>query len=304
MKIRKKEPPLTKFQMAPYTDGALANVCWSPDTTDRISDKVGPHVHSFYEIVFIESGSGSHVINGERIEAGPGQLFLLGPGSSHDPVLLQTAAIWVFIFNAHALDAEGWEGAIHTTSGRTLDAAYSLLRAVHADERRHLAFRIPAGGRPGLSAVLRRMQGGNASRRARGGGGVKATRDLLLIDLLRRHDARRPAEVGQRHPMVARAMDFIDDNFRRAIGLLDIAKHVGRSPAYLTNLVSCHTGRPVMAWLSDRRLVEARNLILTSPKSVQEVSEAVGYENISHFSHMFKRKYGDSPANWRGKIQR
>ncbi len=304
MTSRKPKELLTKLQMAAYTGGSLANVCWSPDTTDRIADHVSPHVHSFYEIVFIESGSGSHIVNGDRVDVGPGDLFLLGPGSSHDPLRLETAAIWVFIFNSQALDVDSWEGAIHAMKAQPLDTAHSLLRAVHADEKRHLRWHISESDRPMIASLLRRIKDENVGKRHDWEKLIKLTLELLLIELERRRVAERSDKAGMGHPIVALTMDFIDANFRKPIGLRDIAKHVGRSPAYLTNLVTSYTGRPVMAWLIDRRLVEARTLILTSSQSVREVSESVGYLSQSHFSQMFRRKYGDSPTNWRGKLLR
>jgi mannose-6-phosphate isomerase-like protein (cupin superfamily) len=120
MKDAKSRLTIEKLRMGAYTDGSLANVCWSPDTEDLIADKIGPHVHSFYEVVFIESGYGRHTINGDRIEVSPGQLYVLAPGTSHDPTQLQSASIWVFIFNLQVLDAQGWGGSVFA-SGRTAD---------------------------------------------------------------------------------------------------------------------------------------------------------------------------------------
>lgn len=288
--------------MGAYADGSLANVCWTPETREIIADRVRPHVHSFYEIVFVVSGSGSHVINGERIEANAGDLFLFAPGSCHDPALLQTTTVWVFIFNLQALDAHGWGGAIHTKSGHTLGASHALLRDLHTEERKHMLIRIPRAARREISRIFRCILTENFEKQVGWERAIAAHLDLLLVNLRRRHLKAPSLGVRQFHPVVAQVMDFIDVNFRRPIGLTDIARHVGRSPAYLTNLVNLHTGRPAKAWLSDRRLVEAGSLILTSGKSVEQIADSLGYESMRHFSHMFKRKYGDSPMQWRSRL--
>jgi len=290
---------MQKLRMGVYADGSLANVCWSPDTEDLIADKVRPHLHSFYEVVFVESGFGHHMVNGHHIEVSPGQLFILAPGSTHDPRQLQSASIWVFIFNLQVLDAQGWGGAVFSSGGKALGAAHSLLRAVHAEEKQYLVFNIPAGERAGISVLFKRIKEENAEKHDGWEETINSCLNLLLIDLMRRHLKIPVLKARQPHPVVAHAMDFIDLNFRSPILLKDIAKHVDRSPAYLTSLVNIRTGRPAMAWLSDRRLFAARNLLLTSSKSVQQISAAVGYDNMRHFSSMFKRKYGDSPMSWR-----
>ena len=299
MKDAKSRLTIEKLRMGAYTDGSLANVCWSPDTEDLIADKIGPHVHSFYEVVFIESGYGRHTINGDRIEVSPGQLYVLAPGTSHDPTQLQSASIWVFIFNLQVLDAQGWGGSVFASGRQALGAAHSLLRAVHAEEKQHLMFQIPARDHAGISILLKRIKEENAEKHNGWEEMVNSCLNMLLINLLRRH-LKNPHFKGRHpHPVVAHAMDFIDLNFRDPILLKDIARHADRSPAYLTSLVNRHTGRPAIAWLSDRRLFEARNLLLNSSKSIQQVSEAVGYNNMRHFSSMFKRKHGDSPMSWR-----
>lgn len=292
---------IQKLRMNAYTDGSLANVCWSPDTQSR-ADKIKPHVHLFYEVVFIESGFGHHMVNSERIEVSPGQLFILAPGSAHDPRQLQLASFWVFIFNLQVLDAQGWGGSVFASSGRALGAAHSLIRAVHAEEKQFLMLNVPDVERPGISSLLQRIKDENAEKHNGWEEMVNSYLNLLLIDLMRRHltDAMK---AHQPHPAVSRAIDFIDLNFRNPIFLKDIAKHVDRSPAYLTSLVNRRTGRPAMAWLSDRRLFEARNLLLNSTKSVQQISEAVGYDNMRHFSSMFKKRYGNSPMNMRAGLQ-
>jgi hypothetical protein len=83
----------------------------SPPNKDDDPSVVGPHLHSFKEIVFIGSGFGSHVADGEEIRAGPGRLAVMAPGMMHNPAGLQGASFWVMILNTQVLDADGWAGA-------------------------------------------------------------------------------------------------------------------------------------------------------------------------------------------------
>ena len=50
-------------------------------------------------------------------------------------------------------------------------------------------------------------------------------------------------------------------------------------------------------WLTQKRLEHAKLLLETSQKSVSEVAFNSGFENLSHFSRVFKQKYGKSPSN-------
>ncbi len=51
-------------------------------------------------------------------------------------------------------------------------------------------------------------------------------------------------------------------------------------------------------WLTQKRLEHARLLLETSQKSVGEIAFVSGFENLSHFSRVFKEKYGKSPLQY------
>ncbi len=54
-------------------------------------------------------------------------------------------------------------------------------------------------------------------------------------------------------------------------------------------------------WLTQKRLEYAKDLLDTSRKNVSEITDESGFENITHFSRIFKEKYGSSPLQYRKK---
>jgi YesN/AraC family two-component response regulator len=93
--------------------------------------------------------------------------------------------------------------------------------------------------------------------------------------------------------------NFIEAHYHESISLRDVAKHLGFSAAYLTELVKNRTGEPINRWIIKRRVTAARNLLLETEKSVEQVAEAVGYQSINHFFRQFRQYYGTSPQAWR-----
>ncbi|WP_323032525.1 helix-turn-helix transcriptional regulator [Paracoccus sp. (in: a-proteobacteria)] len=61
------------------------------------------------------------------------------------------------------------------------------------------------------------------------------------------------------------------------------------------------TGLPVYAWLQEARLQKAKLLLINGENSVTQVSLAVGYSSLSHFSALFRRRFGASPSSLQGK---
>ena len=93
--------------------------------------------------------------------------------------------------------------------------------------------------------------------------------------------------------------EFIATHYQESISLRDVAKHLGFSSAYLTQLVKTHTGEPINKWIIKRRVTAARSLLLETEQSVEKIAEAVGYQSINHFFRQFRQYYGTSPKAWR-----
>jgi AraC-like DNA-binding protein len=228
----------------------------------------------------------------------------MAPGSFHDPRgLLTGARFWVFIFNAEALDAGSWSGAIYVSETRNLGLGQSLIRQTYETGRDYLLLQTPIPMRREIRRILRTIQQENAVRRVGAVELIKAHLSVLLISLLRlQGTARVEHSAAHVHPTVSEAMSYIDRHYRAGITLADIARRVGRSRAHVTSLIRQHTGKSAIAWLSDRRLHEAKSLILTSSLSIAQIAETLGYRNARHFSEMFRRRFGATPTRWRSRL--
>ncbi len=99
--------------------------------------------------------------------------------------------------------------------------------------------------------------------------------------------------------LVRDALEIIDRRYAEFIGPAEIARELGRHPAYLTNLVREATGKSLGTWLIERRLGAARVLLSKTDDPVGEIAAAVGYVDVSHFARYFTRRYGTPPARWR-----
>ncbi|WP_225931441.1 helix-turn-helix domain-containing protein [Leptolyngbya sp. 7M] len=100
-------------------------------------------------------------------------------------------------------------------------------------------------------------------------------------------------------PALQAVFKFIDENYHRAISLVDVAQAVGYSPAYLTKIVGAKTGFTVNAWIVKRRLFEAQKLLKQTDRTIEEIAWEVGYSNVNHFFRQFRRLHGVTPSQWR-----
>jgi AraC-like DNA-binding protein len=100
---------------------------------------------------------------------------------------------------------------------------------------------------------------------------------------------------------LSRAFQFIEANYHQPISLSDVAKAVGYSSAYFTDLVRRETGQTVNQWILKRRLKEACCLLLETNQTVHHIAEALGYQNVGYFFRQFRQYYGTTPQSWRIK---
>jgi AraC-like DNA-binding protein len=99
--------------------------------------------------------------------------------------------------------------------------------------------------------------------------------------------------------LVNRVREYIDQHYSEHISLRDVASALGYSRSHLTNLVSTATGKPLNAWIIERRITAAQEQLTNPYATVAEVAAAVGFGDTAHFSRKFKRIVGMTTSEWR-----
>lgn len=84
----------------------------------------------------------------------------------------------------------------------------------------------------------------------------------------------------------------------------ELAKDVGVSKEYLQKLFKQHEGIPVTAYVIDKKLEAACNMLIFSDRKISEIADYLHFSSVSHFSLVFKRKKGQSPKEYRRMHQR
>lgn len=76
------------------------------------------------------------------------------------------------------------------------------------------------------------------------------------------------------------------------------------SPVYISKLFKEETGDSPINYLIKIRLEKAKEVLEgQEPVSIRSVANQVGYEDVYHFSKLFKKYYGISPLNYSKQIK-
>ncbi len=119
---------------------------------------------------------------------------------------------------------------------------------------------------------------------------------LLRMALADERLSRPPARCTQR--LVDRAKTYLASELGRSIQLAEIARAVGASPGYLTQLFRAVEGIPLHAYLTQLRLAQAL-VELPHAEDLTELALELGFSSHSHFSARFRRAFGLTPSDFR-----
>ena len=102
---------------------------------------------------------------------------------------------------------------------------------------------------------------------------------------------------------VQKVQEFIESNYKQEIRLNTIASLVGMAPTAFSRFFKLRTGKSISDYIIDVRLGHASRLLVDSTTSIAEISYDCGFNNISNFNRIFKKKKGHSPKIFRDLYQ-
>ncbi len=120
--------------------------------------------------------------------------------------------------------------------------------------------------------------------------------DLLLSRVKPNLPAAIPAAVSS-------FLESVFDPDRMPGTIAIYAEEAGISENYLSRLVKQSTGRSVGAWIDIVRIQRAKRLLASTDRSIIDIAAAVGVEDQSYFSRLFKKETGITPSAFRKKMQ-
>lgn len=95
-----------------------------------------------------------------------------------------------------------------------------------------------------------------------------------------------------------RARDHADRHYTEPIGLEELAAVAGLSKYHFLRLFRAAYGRTPAAYLSERRVERAQDLLRATNLTVTEVCHAVGFSSLGSFSSRFRQVVGESPSEF------
>jgi transcriptional regulator GlxA family with amidase domain len=114
--------------------------------------------------------------------------------------------------------------------------------------------------------------------------------------------AAQPPRSTHDDEVIQRTQQWLFEHFREAIDLDALASEFGMSQRNFARRFKSATGAAPLAYIHRLRIDTARRYLENARRSVQEISVAVGYEDVAFFRSLFRRYTGASPREYRARF--
>lgn len=249
-----------------------------------------PHRHDFFEVLYLQKGSGYHVIDGNKYEIKPPCVFFMSPGQAHKLELSHDIEGFIFIFtsdfyllnrsNQNSLIEFPFFYTIHQDNPPLLLEDESDIRFLESLFRQSIA----EISRPGdyFQEMLRSIL------------------DLILTTCAARYQVNENMlNKGKGQILVKRFFHLVEENHQKNLSLSDYSGMIGVTPNHLTQTVKLLTGKTSSQIIKAKQLLEIKRLLVHTNLSVSEIANQLNFEDQSYFTKFFKRETGITPIQYR-----
>lgn len=98
---------------------------------------------------------------------------------------------------------------------------------------------------------------------------------------------------------ILKVKNFISKNYMDELRLPELASLAGMSSSAFSRFFKLHTGRNISEYIIDLRLGYAARMLVDTAKSISDIGFDCGFNNLSNFNRIFKKKKGCSPSEFR-----
>lgn len=247
-------------------------------------DYVIQHSHLYYEIIYCVQGNIEYVLGVQRYQIQAGDIIIAPPGIIHCPILPKhlstpykryvicispTFADTLRNADAEILDIR--EAIVLRTMGTRWEYLKDFFSyAIEESEERLPGWEVCLGGN---TAQLIALIG-------------RAIHELNMV------------KNNTKSSLLERILDYMQNNLSSKLSINETAHYFHISASTLTHLFHKEMGISFYRCLTQRRLVEAKNLI-AQEYSMEDVAFTVGFQEYSAFYRAFKSEYGISPMQYK-----
>lgn len=253
------------------------------------------HRHNYAELVYMCCGSTTHIINDtDRIVLQEGDLLFLNQAAAHEilPAGKDDIAVNFIIlpeFFDRTLSMIERENVLRSFLISTLSNHDSQISYLHFQAKEILPIQNLIENM--LWNLIDRKPGTNTIN--------QITMGLIFMNLSVFADSIMQHQGGNyEQELIFQILKYIETHYKSGT-LTDISAEIKLPSYYVSRLLKKYTGHTFKELLQQQKLQQAVYLLSQTTLSVDDILDAIGYNNSSFFYRIFREKYGCSPKEYR-----
>lgn len=254
------------------------------------------HKHSYFEIIFIRSGHGLHVINDNAVLYTAGDVFLLGPEDYHYfDIREHTTFCYIRFTEVYIKDP---------AMPRAPDWLRIMEFILNSPYQRNKTVVSESGEKEQLDRLLTVLLYEYDNRQEGSNEIIMNSLMKAMLGIMARNMVRQSLDEKsktKRSRLVEDILLYISQHIYEpgALRMERLAEKFNLSHNYLGIFFKKETGEPLQQYIQKYRLKMIESRLLSSERSISQITYEFGFTDGSHLNKLFKKHYGVSPGHFR-----
>ncbi len=261
-----------------------------PCTIPLDFDSVPLHWHEDAEFIYIKKGEGLLIIDGVEHHVTSGDIAFIVPGNVHG----------IFQWENLSMEYENilFDTKMFSTAQDDFFETFLLPffgNAVQVPQ----VFRKGVTGYESIRKYLDSNDNISSHREGAWGLAIKGNLFLLLFDLVTLYEKKVETNTRKNTDKLKPVIKYVELHYSEPVTVAEMADIAGFSESHFMRFFKETYGVSFITYLNDYRLSMAARLLLATEENILDISQQVGFENLSHFNRQFKKKYSKTPREYR-----
>ena len=251
----------------------------------------GQHDHQFFELAYVTSGTVEHTVNGNRSILKPNDFFFIDYGSYHSYEHSQNLELINCLFVPEFIDEtlQGCQSLDELLRSSMIRYSRLTVGQIWADRIFH-----DDGGQIGI--LLNEMVEEYQNQQLGNYEILRChLREILILTL---RMLIQPAKTYS-DSIINEAIHFADQHYQESLCLQTFCEQQHYNLSYISRRFKQETGMTFRQYVQKLRVEKSCELLTGSDLPINEISRAVGYDDIQFFNSVFKKLLHMTPREYR-----
>jgi len=241
------------------------------------------HHHSYFQIIYIVSGSGSFYYQELEKQLSQNKLFLIAAGESHKLAADQKNTLKTLDIK-FKIKVDQFASRVKMAAGEynDLPQVKNLLGQIWQEGRKKQDYYQELVNSFLLQILINILRVNSNSSAAE------------------KEAAQRPGlKENTENQLCRKFLNYIEENYSRELLLKDIASELGYNQSYICQIFKENYNLTPMSFLYKYRIQKAAELLKESGDTLSQIAGKTGFKTVHHFNRTFSKYQGQPPGEYR-----